>query len=81
MAPPQKNEAGCPGGSAPGIAPLLAPAVMYITAQSRGGPERQINAHKEQERRKKARGIHWSTELPDNPSGGFKSFVSNKGFL
>lgn len=46
-----------------------------------GATERQINAHKEQERRKKARGIHWCTELPDKPSGGFKSFVSSRGFL
>lgn len=43
--------------------------------------ERQINVHKEQERRKKARGIHQCAELPDNPSGGFKSFVSSRGFL
>jgi len=28
--------------------------------------ERQINAHKEQERRKQARGIYWCADLPDN---------------
>lgn len=43
-----------------------------------GDTERQKNAHKEQESRKKTWGIHWCT---DNPSGGFKSFVSSRGFL
>jgi len=46
-----------------------------------GAREKQIRTHKEQERGKKDGGIHQWIELPDNPSGGFTSFVSSMSFL